>query len=268
VSDLHQGFFNQTGSKWRLTDKGREQAQLAGKYIREHLGVDEFNGFFVSDYVRAKETAYHLQLPNAKWKVEPYLRERDYGNMQLEKYLENRKSGGWFKDCNAFYGSPENGESMAVLSMRIDRVLDTLHREYSDKNVIIVCHGETMWGFRIRLERMLEDDFNTLDKSSHPHDRIHNCQILHYTRAKRPISRKDWLERLEEELGKNPEMRVMAGAYDAYCQLQPYLYQMRSICPTDTNLSSNAWRVIERKQFSNDDLLAQVEGWPTLCGAV
>ena len=34
-----------------------------------------------------------------------------------------------------------NGESIAQLCLRIDGVLHTLHRECSDKRVLVVCHG-------------------------------------------------------------------------------------------------------------------------------
>jgi hypothetical protein len=79
-----------------------------------------------------------------------------------------------------------------------------------------------MWAFRVRLERLLEDDFIRLDKSKNPHDRIHNAQILHYKKGQ----------------------------------------QVRSICPSDKTLSSNGWKEIYRKQFSNQDLLNDVEKHP------
>jgi len=77
-NSLDPSILNKTGSKWRLTDLGLEQAKVAGDYIRNNMKI-KFDGFFVSDYVRAKETAAALQLKNASWKVEPYLRERDWG---------------------------------------------------------------------------------------------------------------------------------------------------------------------------------------------
>lgn len=143
------------------------------------------------------------------------------GDVGLRDFVE-RTGSSTFREEDPFYGAPPNGESISNLCLRVDRVLDTLHREYPGKSVIIVCHGELMWAFRVRLERLLEDDFIRLDKSKNPHDRIHNAQILHYKNG----------------------------------------HQVRSICPSDKTLSSNGWKEIYRKQFSNQDLLDDVEKHP------
>ena len=39
-----------------------------------------------------------------------------------------------------------------------------------------------MWGFRVILERIPPDKYVKLDQSKNPFDRIHNCQILQYSR--------------------------------------------------------------------------------------
>jgi broad specificity phosphatase PhoE len=218
-----------TGSKWRLTSLGRQHAEQAGDFIRNHLNVGKFHGCFVSDYVRAKETAGLLGIENASWKVEPHLRERNWGDISLQEFVDMDTEKTLFKHIDAFYGAPPCGESIANLCLRVDRILDTLHREYAGKNVLIVCHGELMWGFRVRLERMLEDDFVRLDKSKNPFDRIHNGQILHY-------------QQVDES----------------------FFTHMRSICPSNTSLSSNDWTPINRKLYSNEDLLNDARNHPTV----
>ena len=55
-------------SLWRLTDKGREQVRMAGEWIRENIG-DRFDRYYVSEYVRTKESATLLGLPGAVWTV-------------------------------------------------------------------------------------------------------------------------------------------------------------------------------------------------------
>jgi len=227
LEDIPVEVRKQTGSKWRLTPLGREQARTAGSFIRDQLNVAKFHGYFVSDYVRAKETAALLNIPYAQWKVEPHLRERDWGDINLEEFVDKDHEKTLFRNVDAFYGSPPSGESMANLCLRVDRMLDTLHREYAGKNVIIVCHGELMWSFRVRLERMLEDDFIRLDKSNHPFDRIHNCQILHYQQVD-----------------------------------EAHFTHMRSICPTNLSLSKNEWQPIVRKTYSTVDLRDEVEKTP------
>lgn len=60
---------------FRLTDKGIEQAKAAGKWLRDNISMP-LDRFYVSDYIRTKETAVYLDLPNAEWRVEFQLRER------------------------------------------------------------------------------------------------------------------------------------------------------------------------------------------------
>jgi broad specificity phosphatase PhoE len=124
---------------------------------------------------------------------------------------------------------------MASVCLRVDRILNTLHRECADQRVLVVCHGEVMWAFRVRLERMSQERYSELDRSRDTKVKLHNTQVLHYTR-------------------RDPETGTVA----------PYLNWMRSVCPWDTTLSDNAWYTIERSKYDSADLLAVVERTPRL----
>lgn len=230
-------FRQRHSSQWRLTDRGVEQAQQAGIWVRENLGTN-FDRYYVSEYIRAKETAVHLGFPNAEWFSDLYLRERDWGDLDVMPEDERHVKYGVAlakRKQDAFYWCPPNGESMASLCLRIDRVLDTLHRECGGKKVVIVCHGEVMWAFRVRLERMAQARYRELDLSTNPLNRIHNCQILQYSRI-------------------DPSSGDEA----------PYLGWMRSVCPFDPSLSTNEWEQIVRTRYSNTALLELVEQYPRL----
>ena len=54
---------------FRLTDRGIDQAVAAGNWLKEN-GPKTIDRFYVSDYIRAKETAAFLGLYNADWRVE------------------------------------------------------------------------------------------------------------------------------------------------------------------------------------------------------
>jgi NAD+ kinase len=222
-------FKNRHSSLLRLTDKGREQAKAAGDWIKGNVG-EKFFRYYTSEYVRAMETAACLDLPEATWFSEFYLRERDWGDMDITSDEERRTK---FADAmkrrelDSFFWVPPGGESLAQMCLRIDRVMQTLHRECDGKDVIIVCHGETMLGFKVRLERMSQESFREYESSPKPFSHIHNCQIMHYTK-KDPVSGK----------------------------ISPYLNWVRSVCPWDTSLSTNKWEAIQRSRYSNKDLLA------------
>lgn len=230
-------FLGRHGSKWRLTDHGQHQARAAGDWIRGHV-ASAFDRYFVSEYYRAMETAAHLGFAGALWYREFYLRERDWGVFDAMSYQERRERYAADlkrREADTFYWTPPNGESMADLCLRIDRVLGTLHRECSDKRVLVVSHGEVLWAFRVRLERIAQERYRELDASRDPLMKIHNCQVLHYTR-------------------RDP----VTG------ELTPHLNWMRSVCPWDPRLSTNEWGPVCRPRCTTEDLRALVEKEPRL----
>src|SRR3989344_2554530 len=73
-------FLDKHSRVFRLTDRGINQALAAGEWLRANVPIP-FDRFYVSDYIRAKETAGYLRLHNATWRVEFHLRERDMASM-------------------------------------------------------------------------------------------------------------------------------------------------------------------------------------------
>lgn len=128
-----------------------------------------------------------------------------------------------------FFWRPTNGESFLEVCMRVDRALETLHRECSDKRVIIVCHGEVMRAMRMRIERMSQQEFKRTIFSKRRKDRIYNCQIIHYTR-------------------RNPKTG----------KISKYANWVRMIGPTENPIWETGWRKIVRRTYSNKDLLSIV----------
>jgi len=224
-------FLEQHSSNWRLSDTGIEQSKAAGEYIRNRM--PHFDRYIVSEYTRAEETAANLNLPDALWYPEINLREREWGDLSALTYKEKQErfsASLHERKKDPFFWIPPNGESLAQVCVRVDRVIQTLHRECEGKNVLVVCHGEIMWAFRVLLERMTQERFGELEMSDNPHDNIHNCQILHYTRVD-PISK----------------------------EIHPYLDWMTSVCPWDLALSSNEPQEIKREGFTNEKLRQLVE---------
>lgn len=224
-------------SNYRLSKKGRWEAEQAGEWLKQQH-MDKFDRYYVSTYARALETAGLMNLKDAVWYVEDRLREREHGDLdgltkmeQKEQYaraLERLKA-------DSFHGIPPNGESIAQLTDRLRILLDTLHRECSDGSVIVVCHGEVMWAYLQMIERMPIARWLELDNSNAPHHRINNCQIIEYSR-------------------ENPETGELSARLD----------WVRWVCPWDLTRSSNTWQKIERPRYSNEQLLELVEEFPNL----
>ena len=224
-------------SQFRLSAKGREQARVTGEWLRKNdLGF--FDRRYVSDYVRAKETGILLKLDGPRWYVETALREREWGELDGMSWAERdelMKQQVRQRSDDSFYWVPPNGESIAQLTVRLRTLFDSLHRECFDKRVVVVCHGEVMWGLRFILERMSSSQWMDLETSQKPGVRIMNCQVLHYTR-------------------RNPETG----------ELSPHLDWMRSECPQDPANSGPGWEKIVRQRFTDDELMQVVDQTPHL----
>lgn len=238
ISGFTEEYRARHSSKLRLSDRGIAQAEAAGQWLKDN-GFPRFDRYYVSEYLRAKETAGRLDLdlaPSQGWFVDFALRERDYGlwdAMPYEERLERFGDHERHKTRDGKYWAPPGGESIAEVALRFGRILDTLHRECSDKRVVIVSHGELMWAARLRLERMSDERFQELDASTEPADRIRNCQVIHYTR-------------------RDPVTQLLERRYG----------WMRSVCPWDPNPKADGWQEIVRPAYGNRELLEHVARYP------
>jgi NAD+ kinase len=228
-------------ASFRLTEQGRRQAAQAGAWLRkEFYPTYGFDRFYASEYARALETAGLLGLPNVKWYTDFYISERDWGELDVLPEDERQEKFGEalrMRDTEPFFWAPPNGESFANLCLRIDRMLATLARECSNKKVVIVCHGEVMWAFRIRLERMSKELFKELHLSKDERHKIHNCQIIHYSR-------------------RDP--------HDPRLGPHQYYQWMRMVRPTQTPVFEGEWQKIIRRSYTNEELLEMVSKTPAL----
>jgi len=124
---------------------------------------------------------------------------------------------------------------MAEVCERVDWVLYSLHRESAGGSVIAVCHEDVMWAVRARIEQLSQERWQELKLSDDPRDRVHNGQVIVYTR-------------------RDPSTGEVGPGYR----------WTLSVCPYDSDLSRNRWERIEQPRYSNEDLLARVAAIPRL----
>lgn len=230
-------FEQMLSSHYRLTAEGREQAVKTGEWLKDH-GLGTFGRYYVSSYVRAAETAGLLDLDDAEWFEDHRLREVEHGEMdKLPRAVQQARFPEVMQHLkeDAFHAIPPNGESIAQLTDRLRSLIATLEEECSDDDVILVCHSEVMWAFVQVLEKMPIADWLKLVSSKDSFHRIHNCQIIEYTR-------------------ENP--------YTG--KLSPDLSWVRWVCPWDESLSRGTWKEIIRPRYSNKELLELAEKYPYL----
>jgi broad specificity phosphatase PhoE len=231
------GFFDRHDSRMRLSPAGRDQARAAGDWLRAN-GLGTFDRYYVSPHTRTVETAATLAL-HGIWALDLRWRERDWGEFgvlndadRAERFAISQK----LKDQHKWYWCPPGGESLATgVHGRFRDILDTLHREAAGQRVIAVTHGEMIDVARFVLERMSPEEW--LRQDDDPAYSVRNCQIVHYTR-------------------RDP----------ADGRLDAKMRWMRSVCPWDAGASwrGGAWVEIERRLYSDAELLALVETYPLL----
>jgi len=219
-----------------LTSLGRDQAKTTGDWIRENI-YQQFDAYYVSEYVRAKETASLLGFEESEWHSEFYLREQDNGVFTSLSGTERKEL--WSKELerkklDSFYYAPPGGESIANCCLRVERWLHDLRVNCSGFRVIAVCHGNILKSLRIRIEKMNQENWGLLQTDKY---KTHNCQVIHYSR-RNPFNGK---------VGKNIDW-------------------VRSICPWDLRRSVQTaeWEEIKRPSFTNEQLFQSLENTPRL----
>jgi len=231
-------FRERSAADYRLTGLGKEQAAVAGEWVRGWMaaqGVERFDRMYCSPFARTRETAATLEIQDAAWRLEPLLRERDFGLMEGMTKDESAKSFSRStkqKKRNKFLWRPECGESTADLDQRSRDVLGTFARELAGKRVLCVTHEDFMLAMRLRLEKMTIEEWHHMCEAEAEHDKIVNCGILHYTRV--------------QESG----------------EMAPKFVRVRLIDPKSPEKAE--FRPIQRPRFTNDDLLKQLEVYPPL----
>lgn len=240
LSSFTDEFVTTPGRKWRLTEKGEEQARMAGAWLQNELTRIEptqVHRHYVSPYIRTRQTAGHLWLTendkSVDWYLNRTIRERDWGDIDSISKDEFRNNPIYRLNCqkesqDPLYWRPPGGESIQdVADNRVRNFLDTLHREMGRQTVVAVTHGEFMRAARTVLERISDETYDEWENS--PAEKIHNCQILQYSAFRSTVD---------------------AG-------VQGRLRYMRKIYPIveENRMSVGEWKEISFERPTNEDLL-------------
>lgn len=235
--EIPPGFHDRHDSEMVLAPLGVEQAKAAGDWLRSEFPKG-FDHHYTSPLIRTIKTAGLLAL-GANWKKEDLWRERDwgeYGILNDEERLARFEHSYKLKGQNYWYWCPPGGESLASgVRLRYERIQNTLHRECDGQQVIAVTHGDFINAAKYVIEGL--DTFQWLAQEADDAYKLWNCQIIHWSRV-------------------NPETGEMG----------PRIEWRRSISPWDETKSWNngEWVHIERKRYSDEELIAFADSIPPL----
>lgn len=174
-------------------------------------------------------------MPNAKWFTESYIRERDMGVFvghsegdRAEYFpMESR-----YSKSDTFYWCPPGGESIANACIRVDKFLESLASNSSGLRVVVVCHGNIMKCFRVRLERMTQTMFSEWEAA----EKVSNGQIMWYSR-------------------RDPNTGFVGDRMEWTTSVVP---------GAEGEEGRIKWRKVKRPAFTNDDMLSFVENTPPM----
>ena len=163
-----------------LSATGKAQARKTGVFLKKEY--EDFDLIFSSPFRRAHDTTKIITkyFPKSRLLIEERIREKEFGitdgitPAELEKlftYEHERK-----KREKKYYYRPIGGESYPDVNLRLWSFLNTIVREYAQKNILIVSHSAVMLGFRKLLEKQDEAALLKIDKE----DELKNCAIISY----------------------------------------------------------------------------------------
>lgn len=237
IHDQHASVYARPDWLQRLSGLGVEQAKSAGAWLKGNfIDPNEFDRCYGSTFMRTRETAYYVAGPKSHWLLDDRLKERDWGRYgaapKEERAILFPETHKNYK-ANKWYARMEGGESLADnVLMRARDFFGTLHRDMSEKRVLVVSHGEFILTMRYLIERMLPEEWMAMEGDVA--QEIKNCTILHYTR-------------------QNPDDENDVAAH---------LNWMRLIYPDDPKSSpfGGKWRPVREKRYvKGADLKKQLD---------
>lgn len=226
----------------RLTPLGVEQAKRTKEWIDRHLGgAASFDLRYTTSFLRGRETAAYIGGEDCgEWRIDDRLIERDWGHYGLVPESEREEKFALTKrmyEQSPFYTRLDGGQSRADLILPVRDFFDTLHREASDKRVMVVAHGDLMGAVRYVLERMLPEEFEAMERDRA--QTVGNACLLIYARTN-PEDTSDIRENMTWRRMVNPVNPKKSPFGGEWVQLPP------------------------RPKYTGAELLAQAEKVPRL----
>lgn len=233
ISEYPQSVLSIPDREFRLSTRGRHQAELTGTWLKEPH-PEGFDIIYVSDHVRARETAA-VVCREAGWRdvlirIDPQLGERNWGRFAFAE-PERRQEVMDLRQRDPLHAPMPDGETLLQTRTRTRVLLERIARENWGQRVLVFSHGEyieALWAeaghFSTEAQR---EFFNT------PAGDIKNCQVVEFSSI-------------------NPESGERRGQ----------LRWVKSSCP---HLGvTGTWSEFHYQKFSPEELLATVEQYPHL----
>lgn len=140
-----------------LTEQGKEEARLAGEFLKKYINNNEIDlsnsVMWVSPYTRTRETASIIneKLGINRIKEDITLIEQQYGLFSDKEIAKIREMypeqfafyDNYYQNDGKFYAKLPQGESPFDVALRTKQFIDTIYRDREDV-LFVVSHGATI----------------------------------------------------------------------------------------------------------------------------
>lgn len=147
-----------------LNDIGINQVKSAG----EELKNKKFDVIFCSPLLRTKQTYHYLNIKNVLVIYDDRLKERNSNSMVGTSVLLLNEDIWYDKTKDVVY---EDTEGFKSIINRVTSLLEEIKRDYKDKNVLIITHGDVCKAIYLYFHPNILDIRKFYQK---------NCEIVSY----------------------------------------------------------------------------------------
>lgn len=135
-----------------LTEKGKEQA----KKLAQNLSLEKIDVIISSPLKRAVQTSEIVaEILDCEILIDDRLIEQNYGIYEGV----DRKDAGFLNNKRNFAYRYPDGESMMQVAVRVYPLLEEVREKYSDKNVLLICHGGVCRVLKTYFQDMTNEEY-------------------------------------------------------------------------------------------------------------
>ena len=135
-----------------LTEKGKEQA----KKLAQNLSLEKIDVIISSPLKRAVQTSEIVaEILDCEILIDDRLIEQNYGIYESV----DRKDAGFLNNKRNFAYRYPDGESMMQVAARVYPLLEEVREKYSDKNVLLICHGGVCRVLKTYFQDMTNEEY-------------------------------------------------------------------------------------------------------------
>lgn len=196
IQNTNENLKNLPGHLVYLTEKGREQSNECGKFLKSYCDENGINLkksiLYVSTFERARETARiinkHLNIECVK--EDFCLTEQQYGIFENVHYDEWAKYGKqyehyakYYNNKGKFYAKLPQGESPFDVALRVKQFINATFNDFDDEveNIFIVSHGITIRAFLVAYFNYSPEWFENESNMKNCSVRLIERQSQHYS---------------------------------------------------------------------------------------